>query len=767
MHCKTWLVPVFCILSLPGFAQFREDLTAPQLQRLLPSVHDDTSQIRLYLDIGNAYVTRPGEIISDLDSGLYFCRKAEALSRVTSNPKWLGLSCLLYSKALREKKDTAAGRGYDQQAIDFFEKNHLPELCGDALQEMTGYYNLNDSIGIANNARFLELAAARYKQAGNKLKQALTLEHLGDYYQIMPDYEKAMSILQQSLSLYMQCHEQKLEGIYDLLGSVSRELNNGEDAIKYGLLALQAAENLKDSGDSKITILNRLGLNYYYLNKMTEAAIYFKQALKLAEKNRNEEGIVAATSNLSSVLRNLLKPQEALVVLLNAKKIVSSSYLKSHFNYVRSLCLTYLRLDNIILGEKYFKMLQLLSKSNNLTIDDKVNGAFIEFYIKKKDYNKTQELVNKRKTYETGKFYTAMIYLWQYRIDTVRKDYKKALASYLVYRQITDSLLNEKQNKQIDELRLKYEADKKDKDIQLQGKSIQLMKKEGDLRNAELVQARSFRNLIGVGAAALLVVLFLLYSRYLMKQRTNRALTTQKDEIDQQNQVLQTTVKEKDKLIDEKEWLVREIHHRVKNNLQTIISLLESQSEYLQSDALDAVKDSRNRIFAMSLIHQKLYQHEGIASIDLSAYIPDLIKNLRDSFNLKQTISFQLDIMPMEIDVCQAIPIGLILNEAIINAIKHAFKKENENKKVIIAIRHTNTNLIELRIADNGTGLPGDFNSNDTNGLGMKLMRGLTDDIEGEFLAFNDSGTTILVQFVPHPVLQGPFETNYRNEEAK
>ena len=127
-------------------------------------------------------------------------------------------------------------------------------------------------------------------------------------------------------------------------------------------------------------------------------------------------------------------------------------------------------------------------------------------------------------------------------------------------------------------------------------------------------------------------------------------------------------------LLKDKEWLIKEVHHRVKNNLQMVISLLNSQSIYLNDEAaVVAIQESQRRMHAMSLIHQKLYQSENVGVIDMRAYINEFISYLKDIFETGSSIRFEQDVDPIKLDVGQAVPVGLILNEVITNSIKYAF----------------------------------------------------------------------------------------------
>jgi two-component sensor histidine kinase len=181
------------------------------------------------------------------------------------------------------------------------------------------------------------------------------------------------------------------------------------------------------------------------------------------------------------------------------------------------------------------------------------------------------------------------------------------------------------------------------------------------------------------------------------------------------------------------------------------MSLLNSQSAYIDNEpALTAIHDSQHRVHAISLIHQKLYGSENVSSIDMSFYIRELVSYLRDSFNIGPGIRFELNIEPLELDVSQAVPLGLILNEAITNSIKYAFPDGREG---IISVSLSNTDLHNylLTISDNGIGMPVQVKYKKPSSLGMSLMTGLSEDLDGNFSIESKNGTTIRVSFVHDP----------------
>ncbi len=178
-----------------------------------------------------------------------------------------------------------------------------------------------------------------------------------------------------------------------------------------------------------------------------------------------------------------------------------------------------------------------------------------------------------------------------------------------------------------------------------------------------------------------------------------------------------------------------------------VTSLLNTQSAHLNNDAaVLAVKDSSRRMQAMSLIHQKLYLSKNISSINMPEYINELVSYLRDSFDTGNKIIFQSTIDPLTLDVSQAVPLGLIINETIVNSIKHAFMK---GQKGIINIRLQRDDLdhLVLTISDNGIGLPETFDITKQNSLGFDLIRGLAKQLNGTLDIKSNNGMHITIVF--------------------
>jgi two-component system, sensor histidine kinase PdtaS len=154
----------------------------------------------------------------------------------------------------------------------------------------------------------------------------------------------------------------------------------------------------------------------------------------------------------------------------------------------------------------------------------------------------------------------------------------------------------------------------------------------------------------------------------------------------------------------------------------------------------------------MSLVHQKLYQSENVALIDIKAYICELVDYLQESFDTAHRIRFALDIASIEMDVAQAVPLGLILNEAISNAMKYAFP-DSKNGVITVSMQPSREGYYLLTVADNGVGLPPDFNVSKGSALGMNLIHGLSKQLGGIVDIKSKDGVVIRIEFLKEKIM--------------
>ncbi|MFM7015164.1 MAG: two-component regulator propeller domain-containing protein [Bacteroidota bacterium] len=202
--------------------------------------------------------------------------------------------------------------------------------------------------------------------------------------------------------------------------------------------------------------------------------------------------------------------------------------------------------------------------------------------------------------------------------------------------------------------------------------------------------------------------------------------------------------------LEEKGLLLREIHHRVKNNLQIIISLFNLQTSYIDDEkAFQALKEGQDRIKSMALIHERFYQSDGISKIDFDEYARKLVEHLYSSFKINQgKIMVDIQVQNVQLDIDTAVPCGLIINEIVSNAFKHAFVGL-ENGTISLLLKNTSTDNYYLEIKDDGVGMPADFNIENSDSLGFQLIQALTDQLDGklELVTSPSKGLTYKLNF--------------------
>lgn len=223
---------------------------------------------------------------------------------------------------------------------------------------------------------------------------------------------------------------------------------------------------------------------------------------------------------------------------------------------------------------------------------------------------------------------------------------------------------------------------------------------------------------VGIGASLILLLAFFLFKSYRQIRIKNRKIET----------------------------LMRELHHRVKNNLQVISSLLGLQSMKLDDiTAQKAVDESKERIRAMSLIHQKLYQQEEITALNIHEYIGNLVGELAQSYGFSQRVKINLDVPSILLDVDTTLPVGLIINELVSNAFKYAY---TDIEKPILDLKLLQEkNQYILSIKDNGMGLPLGFDMDEAKSFGLKLVKLLTKQLNGNLIVKNDNGLEFQLSF--------------------
>ena len=202
--------------------------------------------------------------------------------------------------------------------------------------------------------------------------------------------------------------------------------------------------------------------------------------------------------------------------------------------------------------------------------------------------------------------------------------------------------------------------------------------------------------------------------------------------------------------IEEKETLLKEVHHRVKNNLQIVSSLLNLQASEINDETLfEMFKESQNRIQSLALLHEKLYQTRNLAQVDFLDYLQSMTMQLGRSYE-RSGVTWQVDGDPVILGVDQAIPCGLIVNELVSNAMKHAFVGR-ERGNLTVGFHSVPDGKVELRVQDDGIGFPEGVDFRNLESMGMVLVMSLVEQIDASITLDRTGGSLFTVRFTPHP----------------
>jgi two-component sensor histidine kinase len=233
-------------------------------------------------------------------------------------------------------------------------------------------------------------------------------------------------------------------------------------------------------------------------------------------------------------------------------------------------------------------------------------------------------------------------------------------------------------------------------------------------------------------AACLLAIMF--FWRYQQKRKLNEIL-------DQRNK--------------EKDFLLQEIHHRVKNNLQILSSLLNLQADYIKDEsALNAITEGRNRVQSMAFIHQQLYSDNNVTAVNMKDYLADLCGHLSDSFSSDQkTIDISYDVQVEFFDVETAIPLGLIVNELITNSIKYAFN-QRDSGFIKVTLWLNESGQLCLLVKDDGEGVTDTEDAGDMASFGTDLIKMLSQKLKGTIEVDSDAGYATTITFDRFKILE-------------
>jgi len=743
---RIFIVLLFSNIYFTIQAQEIKDPKEMALHKSLRKAKSDVEKIGFYLDLSVHHVEKSRDLKhpESADSAYFYSSKAYKLSQSKRYEQGIGETYITFSLLYKERDEIDKAEKYALDAIKIFTKNGDKFQLGNAYQVLM--YSKENVRDFDETVKIGYQAKKAYHQAGSKKEEAEIGTDIGYFLMGDAKMEEALAVLEESIKLFKEAKVERLQNVYSTMCIINTQLGRNEKAIEYATKAMATAEKLNDTSALAIEIYNYAGLAFLTVKNRKKALECFQTAYNLSKKYNDKGMTTLIASNIVEVLLKQKRTKEAIPYINALEATVNELPEAEKHDPMSVLVKANIKIGKIGQANKYLQ--HIMGFTTQFPPDDlrqsSLYTAIIDYNFSTKRYDVARNYAEKYKKIGL-KFKNPRrlmeVYHCLFRIDSAENKFLSAMNNYKLERMYSDSITNEAKNKEIAALEVKYETNKKDKELKQNVEKNRLLLLESSLQKSQLEQANLIKNISLAAILLFLIVFVILYSGYRIKQKTNRILESQKNEINQQNATLQ-------KLVTEKEWLLKEIHHRVKNNLQMVMSLLNAQSFYLKDNAaMGAIKESQHRIHSMSLIHKKLYQSENVISIDMKNYIMELIEYFKDNFDTGQRIQFITNIDAIELYSTQAVPIGLILNEAVTNSLKHAFA-DMDNGTITIEFKESENNLLILSVKDNGTGIPEALLNQHFETLGMKLIKGFSEDLDAKLNIENQNGLSITIAFL-------------------
>jgi two-component sensor histidine kinase len=721
---KNLIIAVLLLFTVNAFTQKLTIKEFEQAKKTLSFEKDEAKKAKLLNRLAVYYIMR-FDSPEDIDSCSVLNQQSLSLGLKLKSKKIIAASMLVDGQIANRRKDKVLAAKLKNKALEYAHKNGLKKQEAEAYLDMScDFDDYKDALPYVQKANQL------FKASHDLYGEAETYYNIAFIYEEKKNADSTFKYLQKSVKLKKTIHNYELYKDYSNLTRYYWKRGNIKEALDHGLQADLLAENADAGPKWRTLIYNLLAIINNALNHQEKSLEFYKKSIEMAKKTKSAIYLETIQVNSAKSLYDNGRFKEALEILKTVKGDPTVDCKVRNLSMYMVLYSSIKQFDN---ARSYYE--KVLKCEMNEKEKQYVYPIIIKYLIQTGQASKAYYYINMIQKMEGSSNLKNLSIIERTfsSIDSATGNYHGAFEHFKNYKSLNDSIFNTKSSQQYNDLQLKYDTEKKDK-------SIILLTQHGKLQE-EIIRNASILRYVFIGSiCTLLLFVLLLYNRSRLKQRAHKNLEYKQQQINEQNEALK-------KLLSEKEWLLKEIHHRVKNNLQIVISLLGTQSMYLDNeDALTAIQNSQHRMYAMSLIHQKLYQSDAIAYIDMSWYIQELVRYLKESFAVDQNIDFKLDMECVELDVVQAVPLGLILNEAISNSIKYAFAGK-EKGQINISLKNIESNSYQLLIADDGVGLPEGFESQERESLGMNLMIGLTDQLNGSLELKNNNGLTIVITF--------------------
>jgi len=620
---------------------------------------------------------------------------------------------------------------YAQIEYDYAKSKGLKYHMGNALhtQGMSFMYSGAFDSAITYYNRSINLR----KEINDKQGIAGSLNNIGNIYHEQDDYENALGYYKRSLKIKKELGDKKgMSKSINNIGIIYENRGDYAKAIEYFMKSLALKEAI---GDKKgiAGSLNNIGILYSNQEEYEKSFEFHKRSLLIKEEIDDQEGVAASLNSIALYYKRIGNYEKAMDYQKRSLQIFKRLRYKRGIGVtLNNMGLIHMESGELAVAlEYFFKSLTVREELN----DNKglagslinIGGIYLlqnEFnraiYYNKKALNKAQEIGSVKQSRDAAqKLYKAYKSIG---------NKSKALEAHELFMQAKDSINSEGNRKGIIRQEYKYEYDK-----QKLADSLTFVKQKeiDELAHLSVLDKEAnIRYGLYLGLGFLTVLGIVLYRSYQRKKKDNVLITQQKNELSRKN--------------EEKTAMLKEIHHRVKNNLQVVNSLLKLQSREVEDKHIVSMfKEAQNRVLSMALLHEKMYRSDDLKHIDVKDHINLLVEDLIKSYVVGKVITLNINIEALDIGIRTLVPLGLIINEMITNALKYAFKDKNKGE-IIIHIKPLKNDSYEMIIGDNGVGLK---EEKESKGIGTKLIQIFTKQLNGKLEHLEQPGTLYKLVF--------------------
>ncbi len=531
--------------------------------------------------------------------------------------------------------------------------------------------------------KYTDLAIKLSEKTGNQLLIAKSYLQRGNYLQDRTKFDEALKFYQKAVDIY------------------EKENNKSGAGRTY---------------TSMCRLYKRMASAQNVLSFTKKALSYSFKAIEYLKSVNDNAGLMAAYNNQGITYRDLDQLEKAHEDYLLGLDIAEKNHIENTYTGILNANLGQYYMDTKQPDKAIFqlnKALVIHQKLNNLSAIEHANRNLSYAFRQKKEYLKAVELAQKsvdisKMLNDPHRAFNSYEALYLAQKDAGM--FKEALESLEINKTLEDSTVRAEKTKGVAEIETKYETEKKEILIQKLDEKNQLQR----------------RQIIGfvIGLALLLGLLVALYN---------------------QNQTVKASQKKISEQSEQLKLMMKELHHRVKNNLAIVSSLLKIQSSKIEDEkAVQAIRQGQQRVEAMSLIHQRLYQTDKVTNINIKEYINDLADSLMSAYgHTPDDFDLKIEVEKEQLDVDMAIPLGLIINELLTNSFKYAYEKV---ERPLLNISLKTNHGLTLEVQDNGPGIDMERWQKAKDSFGKKLIAGLSKQIGGTYELENKGGSYFKLQ---------------------